>query len=71
MIRRTLNFGGHVKSPVLRTSKEVVLCTGAHEENLRVFFRRFLIVHLARSSNMDGDLGFRHPKALAVSNRCS
>jgi hypothetical protein len=38
------------------------------EENLRVFFRRFLIGHLAPNSHMDGYLGFMPPEALALSN---
>jgi hypothetical protein len=56
------------RSPVLRTSKEGILFTGTQEENLRVFFGPFLIVHLAQGSDMDGYLGFRPPEALALSN---
>ncbi len=36
------------------------------DENLRIFFRCFLIVHLARAAAMEGYLGFTPPKALAL-----
>jgi hypothetical protein len=49
-------------------SNEVVLFTGAQEENLRVFFRHFLIVDLAPDADMDGYLGFTPPEALALTN---
>jgi hypothetical protein len=42
--------------------------SGTQEENLRVFFRCLLIVHLAIHSYMDGYLGFTPPEALALSN---
>jgi hypothetical protein len=54
---------------IMMTSNEVVSFTGDQEESLRVFFGRFLIVHLAQGSNMDGYLGFTPPEALALSNR--
>jgi len=38
------------------------------EENLRVFFGRFLIVHLAPNPDMDDYLGFTPPETLALSN---
>jgi hypothetical protein len=47
----------------------VVLFAGAQEENLRVFFGRFLIGLLGSNTNMDGYLGFVPPEALALSNR--
>jgi hypothetical protein len=40
------------------------------EENLRVFFGRFPIVHLARNRGMDDYSGFTPPEALALSNGC-
>jgi hypothetical protein len=49
------------QNPVLRTSNAVVLFTGPQEENLKVFFGRFLIVHLAVNCDMDDYLGFRLP----------
>ncbi|MFZ0448691.1 MAG: hypothetical protein WAL98_05550 [Desulfatiglandaceae bacterium] len=49
----------------MRTSKEVVLFIGAQEEDLRVFFGPFLIVHLAPNSDMADYLGFTSPKDLA------
>jgi hypothetical protein len=36
------------------------------EEKLRVFFGRFLILHLTANPGMDGYLGFTPPKALAL-----
>jgi hypothetical protein len=41
---------------------------GSHEENLRLFFGRFLIGHLATNPDMDGYLGFMSPEALALSH---
>jgi hypothetical protein len=61
---------GTVKSPFLRTSDEVVLFTGVQEEDWRVFFRCFLIGHLASNPDMDGYLEFTPPVALALSNEC-
>jgi len=52
----------------MTTSNEVVSFTGAQEESLRVFFGRFLIVHLAQGSDMDGYLGLTPPEAQAHSN---
>jgi len=52
----------------MMNSNEVALFTGVQEENLRVFFRCFLIVHLATNSYMDDYLGFMPPEALALSN---
>ncbi|MFZ0451005.1 MAG: hypothetical protein WAL98_17350 [Desulfatiglandaceae bacterium] len=52
------------------TFNEVALFTGAQEESLRVFFGHFLIVHLARGSDMDVYLGFTPPEALVRSNCC-
>ncbi|MFZ0448607.1 MAG: hypothetical protein WAL98_05130 [Desulfatiglandaceae bacterium] len=40
------------------------------EENLRVFFGRFLIVHLAQNPDMDDCSGFTPPEPLALSNGC-
>jgi len=48
------------------TSNEVVSFTGVQEESLRVFFGRFLIVHLAPNSDMDGYLGFNPLKPYAL-----
>jgi len=45
---------------------KVVLCSGAQEEGLRVFFRPFLIVHLAPNTDTDGYLGFMPPKRHAL-----
>jgi hypothetical protein len=50
------------------TSKEVDLLTGAQEEELRVFFGRFLIVHLATNPEMDGYLGSTPPEVPALSH---
>jgi hypothetical protein len=38
------------------------------EEELRVFFGRFLIGHLATDHDMDGYLGFTPPETLALHN---
>jgi hypothetical protein len=52
----------------LMASNEVVLFTRVQEEDLRVFFRCFLIGHLATNPDMDGYLGFTPPESLALSN---
>ncbi|MFZ0449834.1 MAG: hypothetical protein WAL98_11390 [Desulfatiglandaceae bacterium] len=39
---------------------------GTQEQNLRVFFRPFLIVHLAPNTDMDGYLGFTPPNPHAL-----
>jgi hypothetical protein len=38
------------------------------QENLRVFFGRFLIVYFAPDSDMDGYLGFPPPETLGLSD---
>ncbi|MFZ0448033.1 MAG: hypothetical protein WAL98_02220 [Desulfatiglandaceae bacterium] len=44
------------------TSDEVVSSPGVKEQGVRLFFRPFLIVHLAPNTDMDGYLGFTPPK---------
>jgi len=45
----------------MMTSNEVVSSAGVKEQGVRVFFRPFLIVHLAPNSDMDDYLGFMSP----------
>jgi hypothetical protein len=52
----------------MMTSKEIILFTRVQEEDLRVFFRRFLIVHLAPNPDMDDYSGFTYPEALVLSD---
>jgi len=59
---------GTSRSPALHTRNSVPSQIGTQEQNLRVFFRRFLIVHLTPNTDMDGYLGFTPPEALALSN---
>ncbi len=51
---------------MMTTSNEVVSFPRAQEENLRVFFGCFLIVHLAPDADMDGYLRFTPPKPCAL-----
>jgi len=50
----------------MMTSKEVVSSAGVKEQGVRVFFRPFLIVHLAPDTDMDDYLGFMPPKPQAL-----
>jgi hypothetical protein len=43
------------------TSNEVVSSAGVRETGVRLFFRPFLIVHLAPNTDMDDYLGFTSP----------
>jgi len=45
----------------MMTSNEVVSSAGVKEQGVKVFFRPFLIVHLAPNTDMDGYLGFTSP----------
>jgi hypothetical protein len=45
------------------TTNEVVSSAGVKEPGVRLFFRPFLIVHLARGSDMDDYSGFMPPKS--------
>ena len=51
----------------MMTSNEVTIFSAFKEADLRIFFMCFLIVHLARNSDMDGYLGFTPPKPYAAS----
>jgi uncharacterized protein YfaT (DUF1175 family) len=48
--------------------EEVVQFCGVQDENLRVFFGRFLIGHLAPTPDTDDQLGFTPPEPLALSD---
>ncbi|MFZ0449318.1 MAG: hypothetical protein WAL98_08750 [Desulfatiglandaceae bacterium] len=50
----------------MMTSNEVVSSAGVKEQGVRLFFRPFLIVHLAPNTDMDGYLGFTPPKPHAL-----
>ncbi|MFZ0451100.1 MAG: hypothetical protein WAL98_17825 [Desulfatiglandaceae bacterium] len=50
----------------MMTSDEVVSFAGVREPGVRLFFRPFLIVHLAQNTDMDGYLGFMPPKPQAL-----
>ncbi|MFZ0450589.1 MAG: hypothetical protein WAL98_15225 [Desulfatiglandaceae bacterium] len=50
----------------MMTSNEVVSSAGVKEQGVRLFFRPFLIVHLALDADMDGYLGFTPPKPHAL-----
>ncbi|MFZ0448466.1 MAG: hypothetical protein WAL98_04425 [Desulfatiglandaceae bacterium] len=47
-------------------SNEVVSSAGVKEQGVRLFFRPFLIVHLAPHTDMDGYLGFTPPNPHAL-----
>jgi hypothetical protein len=47
----------------MMTSKEIALITGTPKQNLRVFFGRFFIGHLATNPGMDGYLGLMPPNS--------
>ncbi|MFZ0447859.1 MAG: hypothetical protein WAL98_01335 [Desulfatiglandaceae bacterium] len=48
------------------TTNEVVSSAGVKEPILRLFFRPFLIVHLAPNTDMGGYLGLTPPKPYAL-----
>ncbi|MFZ0450262.1 MAG: hypothetical protein WAL98_13570 [Desulfatiglandaceae bacterium] len=52
------------RSPALHTRNPVLSQIGTQEQNLRVFFRRFLMGDLAFNPGMDAYLGFTPPGAL-------
>jgi hypothetical protein len=43
-----------------------MLIANADEPSVRIFFGRFLMVHLAQGFHMDGYLGFTSPETLAL-----
>jgi len=51
---------------LLFIASHFILCR--QEEGVRLFFRPFLIVHLATYADMDDYLGFTPPEALALFN---
>jgi len=57
-------FDGIVKSRsvgTMMTSNEVISSAEVNEPGARLFFRPFLIVHLATNADMDDYLGFTSP----------
>jgi hypothetical protein len=59
----SLTFCSCPSMGTMTTSSEVVSFIRTQEENLRVFFGRFLIVHLTPHSDMDDYLGFIPPES--------
>jgi hypothetical protein len=51
---------------MMTTTNEVVSSAGVKEQGVRLFFRPFLIMHLAPNTDMDGYLGFNPPKPHAL-----
>jgi len=50
----------------MMTSNEVTIFSAFKEADLTIFFKCFLIVHLARNRDMDGYLGFTTPNPYAT-----